>query len=117
MNVHALSPGEQRLLALGVLAVAAALAGLLVVQPLAHAFTAQQARIERGHADLARWRIDLGEDVVVAVVRLFLALRVHDVLECPNLHSPVHGLIEVAQWHITPIALDADIEALQAVVH
>ena len=56
MNVHALSPGKQRLLALGILAVAAALLGLLVVQPLAHAFTAQQARIDRGHADLARWQ-------------------------------------------------------------
>ena len=54
---------------------------------------------------------------MAAVVRSFPALGVDHVLEYPNRHAPVHGLIEVAQGDITSVALNADVAALEVVLH
>jgi len=60
-----MSPGRQRLLALGLLAVAIGLVWLAVVQPVADAFAEQDARIGELHSQLIAYRARMARRAIV----------------------------------------------------
>lgn len=68
MNVYALSPARQRLLATGLFLAALVALFFLIVQPVANAFSTQQTRIEKAEANLIKWQgvIASESDIIAA---------------------------------------------------